>query len=183
MAQRYSEISDEHKGFIEEQKIFFVGTATADGRVNVSPKGLDSLRVVDKNRILWLNLTGSGNETSAQVQENPRMTLMFAAFAGSPMILRLYGCAEAIHRKDSRWAELYPLFAPSPGARQLFDFRVDLVQASCGFAVPLFDYVGERGQLSEWAVKKGEQGLRAFWERRNQFSLDGKRTHIMEKNI
>lgn len=183
MAQRYSEMSDDHRRFIQEQKIFFVATAAADGRVNVSPKGMDSLRVLDKNRVLWLNLTGSGNETSAQVQESPRMTLMFAAFAGSPMILRLYGSAEVIHRKDSRWAELYRLFAPSPGARQMFDLRVDLVQTSCGMAVPLFDYVGERGQLNDWAMKKGKQGLKDYWERNNQLSLDGKPTHIMEKNV
>ena len=181
MAKRYTEISDRLKQFIEVQKIFFVATAAADGRVNVSPKGMDSLRVIDNNRVVWLNVTGSGNETSAHVQENPRMTLMFNAFEGDPMILRLYGQAKVVHRNDLQWDELIALFSSLPGARQLFDFKVDLVQTSCGMSVPFFDYVGEREQLSEWAVKKGEQGLREWREQRNQFSLDGKPTHIMEK--
>ena len=100
MGQRYSEISDKLKQFIENQKLFFVGTATADSRVNISPKGMDSLRVLDKNRVVWLNVTGSGNETSAHIQENPRMTIMLTAFEGNPMILRLYGDAKVVHKND-----------------------------------------------------------------------------------
>ena len=183
MSQQYSEISDKIKQFIEQQKIFFVGTATADGKVNVSPKGMDSLRVLDKNRIAWLNVTGSGNETSAHVQENPRMTVMFAAFEGNPMILRLYGQAKVIHKNDSQWDELYSLFNPIPGARQIFDLEVDLVQTSCGMAVPFFDYVEEREQLKNWSVKRGEDGLIQYWQEKNQVSLDGKPTNIMKKNV
>lgn len=183
MGQRYTEIPDTLKQFIEDQKIFFVGTAAADGRVNVSPKGMDSLQVLGKNRVIWLNVTGSGNETSAHVQENPRMTLMFAAFEGKPMILRLYGTASVIHKKDAEWEDLYARFGSLPGARQIFDVSVDLVQTSCGMAVPFLDYAGEREQLNKWAVKKGEAGINAYWEEKNQISLDGKRTHIMEKNI
>jgi len=99
MGQRYTEIPDKLKQFIEEQKLFFVGTATAESRINVSPKGMDSLRVLNANRVLWLSVTGSGNETSAHVQENPRMTIMFAALEDSPMILRLYGNARVIHKE------------------------------------------------------------------------------------
>ena len=91
MGQQYTEISDKLIKFITEQKIFFVGTATADSKVNISPKGMDALRVLNSNRVIWLNVTGSGNETSAHIQEHPRMTVMFAAFENSPMILRLYG--------------------------------------------------------------------------------------------
>ncbi len=127
MGQRYSEISDKLRLFIEAQKIYFVGTATADSRVNVSPKGMDSLKVLGGNRVVWLNVTGSGNETAAHIQEHPRMTIMFAAFEGKPMILRLYGSAKVIHRNDSGWDELFPLFNPVPGARQIFDVAVDLV--------------------------------------------------------
>lgn len=182
MGQRYSEISDKLKQFIEDQKIFFVGTATADSRVNISPKGMDSLRVLGKNRVVWLNVTGSGNETSAHIQETPRMTIMFAAFEGNPMILRLYGNANVIHKNDSEWNELFSLFNPIPGARQLFDLTVDLVQTSCGMAVPFFDYVEEREQLKNWASKKGDAGIKEYWLEKNQISLDGKPTQIKDKN-
>ena len=182
MGQRYSEISDKLKQFIEDQKIFFVGTATADSRVNISPKGMDSLRVLGKNRVVWLNVTGSGNETSAHIQETPRMTIMFAAFEGNPMILRLYGNANVIHKNDSEWNELFSLFNPIPGARQLFDLTVDLVQTSCGMAVPFFDYVEEREQLKNWALKKGDAGIKEYWLEKNQISLDGKPTQIKDKN-
>ena len=182
MGKQYSEIPDKLKQFIEDQKIFFVGTATADGRVNVSPKGMDSLRVLDANRVLWLSVTGSGNETSAHVQENPRMTIMFAAFAGNPMILRIYGNARVVHKNDPEWKELVTLFRPLPGARQIFDLSVDLVQTSCGMGVPFYDYVGEREQLEEWANRKGEKGIREYWKEKNQESIDGKPTHIIEKN-
>lgn len=183
MGQRYSEISDKHKQFIEAQKLFFVATATADSRVNVSPKGMDSLRVLGKNRVAWLNVTGSGNETAAHVQESPRMTIMFAAFDGNPVILRLYGTARAVHKHDPEWAVLSSLFPDTPGARQIFDLAVDLVQTSCGMAVPFFDYAGEREQLNEWAVKKGAEGIAEYWREKNQISLDGKPTNICDKNL
>ena len=182
MAQRYFEISDKLRQFIEDQKIFFVGTATADSRVNISPKGMDSLRVLGNNRVAWLNVTGSGNETAAHIQENPRMTVMFAAFEGTPMILRLYGKARVVHKNDPDWNELFSLFDPIPGARQVFDLAVDLVQTSCGMAVPLIDYVGERDQLKDWAIKKGEEGLKEYWQEKNQVSLDGRPTNIMSND-
>ncbi len=183
MGQRHTELSDKLKQFVEEQKIFFVGTAAADGRVNISPKGMDSLRVLGQNRVVWLNVTGSGNETSVHVQENSRMTLMFAAFEGKPVILRLYGDAKVIHKTDPEWEELFTLFDPLPGARQIFDLSISLVQTSCGMAVPFFEYIGEREQLNNWAIKKGDQGIREYWNETNQISLDGKPTHIMEKNV
>ncbi len=182
MAQQYTEISDKLKTFIEQQKIFFVGTAAADGRVNVSPKGMDSLRVIGKNRVIWLNVTGSGNETAAHVQELPRMTLMFTSFEGTPMILRLYGQARVIHQQDNEWQTLYASFSPLPGARQIFDLDVDLVQTSCGMAVPLFDFCEERQLLNDWAIKRGEAGIKAYWDEKNQHSIDGKPTYIVEKN-
>ena len=178
MANRFSEIGDQRREFIEQQKMFFVGTAAADGRVNVSPKGMDSLRVLGDNRVVWLNLTGSGNETSAHLLDNDRMTLMFCAFEGSPMILRLYGRAKAIHPRDPEWNELSPLFPPIPGARQIFDMQVDLVQTSCGNAVPLFDFNEQRDILEQWAERKGKEGLQEFWESRNHVSIDGKPTRI-----
>ena len=183
MGQKYSEIPDKLKQFIEDQKIFFVATAAADGRINLSPKGMDSLRVLEPNRVVWLNVTGSGNETSAHVQESPRMTIMFTAFKGRPMILRLYGDARVIHKNDGEWQTLYALFKPIVGARQIFDLTVDLVNTSCGMGVPFFDYVGDREQLNQWAAKKGEDGLQEYWRTSNQLSLDGKPTGIVDKNI
>ena len=178
MAKLYEHIPPKLQQFIEEQKIFFVATATADSRINLSPKGMDSLRVLDSNRVAWLNVTGSGNETAAHVQENPRMTLMFTALEDNPLILRLYGTARAIHKDDPEWQRLFPLFTPLPGARQIFDLTVELVQTSCGMAVPLYDYVGEREQLNAWATKKGEEGVEAYWKETNHTSLDGKSTHF-----
>jgi len=182
MGRRYSEITDELRRFIDEQKLFFVATATADSRMNLSPKGMDSLRVLGKNSLLWLNLTGSGNETSAHVQQDPRMTIMFCAFEGAPMILRLYGSARVFHPYDPEWGELIPNFKPLPGARQIFAFSVDLVQTSCGMAVPLMNYVADRDQLQHWAERKGEEGLRQYWFDKNQQSLDGKPTYILGKD-
>ncbi|MBI1891869.1 MAG: pyridoxamine 5'-phosphate oxidase family protein [Burkholderiales bacterium] len=183
MGQQYTELSEKLSAFIVEQKIFFVGTAAETGRVNISPKGMDSLRVLGKNRIVWLNVTGSGNETAAHVLNNPRMTLMFCAFSGAPLILRLYGNARAVHHKDTEWEELFRLFDPLPGARQIFDLSVDLVQTSCGMAVPNFDYVDDRDLLKKWALKKGDEGLKQYWEEKNQQSLDGFPTDILDKNI
>lgn len=182
MGQKFSELADKHVRFIAEQKIFFVGTATADSRVNVSPKGMDSLRVLSASRIAWLNVTGSGNETSAHVQHNPRMTVMFCAFDGKPLILRLYGSAKVVHRNDAAWQDLFPLFTPLPGARQIFDVAIDLVQTSCGMAVPNFSYVGERELLSDWAARKDDEGLKRYWAESNQASIDGIPTHILAKN-
>lgn len=182
MGQRFNELSERHIRFIAEQKIFFVGTAVADGRVNVSPKGMDSLRVLAPGRVAWLNVTGSGNESSAHVQIDPRMTIMFCAFDGPPLILRLYGSARVIHSGDPEWDELFPLFPPLPGARQIFDVTLDLVQTSCGMAVPYMSFTEEREQLSEWAEKKGDEGIRRYWEEKNQVSLDGIPTRIVEKS-
>lgn len=161
MGQRFNELTEKHIRFIAEQKLFFVGTAIADSRVNISPKGMDSLRVLSPTRLIWLNVTGSGNETSAHVQIDPRMTVMFCAFEGKPLILRLYGTAKVIHLRDPQWRTLFAHFAALPGARQIFDVSVDLVQISCGMAVPYFSYAGERELLSDWAVNKGEQGIKA----------------------
>lgn len=176
MAQFYAELTDKLQAFIAQQKIFFVGTAGRDGRVNVSPKGLDTLRVLSPTQVIWLNLTGSGNETAAHLLDTDRVTLMFCAFENEPLILRLYGCARAIYPEDEAWAPYIALFPPLVGPRQIFEMTVDLVQTSCGFAVPLFDFVGERDLLLRWAESRGEQGLAAYRAEHNVVSLDGKPT-------
>jgi hypothetical protein len=182
MGKQFAALSAQQIEFIACQKMFFVGTATADSRVNVSPKGMDSLRVLDAQRVIWLNVTGSGNETAAHVERNPRMTIMFCAFEGEPLILRLYGQARAIHHGDAEWPALLAHFEPLPGARQIFDLAIDLVQTSCGMAVPYYNYDEDRQLLRKWAEKKGEPGLREYWREKNQTSIDGLPTHIVEKN-
>jgi hypothetical protein len=182
MGKQYAALSEHLIKFISEQKVFFVGTATNDSRVNVSPKGMDSLRVLNNNRVIWLNVTGSSNETSAHIQNNPRMTLMFSAFEGPPLILRLYGNASVVHKNDAEWAELFPHFKPLPGARQIFDLDIDLVQTSCGMAVPYYTYTGDRELLKDWAISKGDDGLKQYWQEKNQASIDNIPTHIIEKN-
>ena len=180
MAKRYDEISQELMQFIWQQQMFFVATAPADGHVNLSPKGLDSLRVLDPNTVIWLNVTGSGNETAAHVLENGRMTIMFCAFEGRPLILRLYGEARVVHPRDTEWDGLLAHFdtLADAGARQIFVLKVSMVQTSCGMGVPLLDYQGQRTQLVEWAEKKGAEGIADYWDKKNRISLDGRPTQI-----
>ena len=182
MGKQYDTLTDKHIEFITSQKMFFVGTAAESGRVNVSPKGMDSLRVINNKQVLWLNVTGSGNETSAHVQQNNRMTVMFCAFDGPPIILRLYGSAKVIHQNDAAWTKLFALFTPLPGARQIFDLSVEMVQTSCGMAVPNYEYSSDRELLNDWARKRGEEELQQYWLDKNQLSIDGMPTHIATKN-
>ena len=179
MGKRFDHISKEQQLFIEKQKMFFVATAASEGRVNLSPKGMDSFRVLGENKVIWLNVTGSGNETATHVLENPRMTIMFCAFEGKPMILRLYGQAKVYHPRDPEWQEFITCFPENHGSRQIFELEVDLVQTSCGFGVPFYDYVDERGQLNDWAEKIGPEGVKEYWKKKNQTSLDGHPTHIL----
>lgn len=167
--------------FIKRQPLFFVATAAPEGRVNLSPKGLRSLKIMDERRIVWLSLSGSGNETAAHLQESHRMTLMFCAFTGEAMILRVYGHARLFHPRDPEWDVLAGLFEPMAGSRQVFDLKIDLVQTSCGSGVPLMDYQGERGEteLLPFYEAMGEDGVRDYWKRKNTLSIDGKSTHIL----
>lgn len=176
MAKFYNALTKRLQSFIENQHIFFVATAPEEGRINLSPKGMDSLRVLDTNRIAWLNVTGSGNETAAHILENPRITIMFCAFEGAPNILRLYGKAKAVYPGDDGWNELEPLFPKLPGTRQIFDISIESAQTSCGMSIPFYEYTGEREQLNDWAKEKGEDGIKTYWEERNTISIDGKPT-------
>jgi len=180
MAKFVSEITTAHREFIATQKIFFVASAPTSGRVNLSPKGLDTFRVLSSRRVAYLDSTGSGNETAAHLAENARITFMFCAFADAPLILRLYGKGRTVRPRDPDWAQLRPLFgAPLPGERQLVVTEVESVQTSCGFAVPLFDYHGDRQQLTDWAEKKTPEGIQAYWAKNNQRSIDGLPTGIL----
>jgi len=179
MGKQLNHIPEKLKGFIEKQHLFFVGTAAEDGRVNVSPKGMDTLRILDSNKVIWLNLTGSGNETAAHLLKNARMTLMFCAFEGKPMILRLYGHAKCFHPRDVEFHSYRDLFPKDCGARQIIEMNVDLVQTSCGFAVPLMEFKENRNILKEWSDSKGPEGIEQYWEEKNQTSIDGFETRIL----
>lgn len=176
---QYRELSDKLMDFIRAQHIFFIGTAGAEGFVNVSPKGLDSLRITSPTEVIWLNLTGSGNESAAHVLENRRMTIMFCSFDKQPLILRLYGDAEVIHPRDADWQILADQFPPHPGTRQISRMHISLVQTSCGYGVPHYAFEGERITLTKWAEKRGEHGVEQYWRDKNQVSMDGKPTGIL----
>ncbi|WP_424932096.1 pyridoxamine 5'-phosphate oxidase family protein [Amaricoccus macauensis] len=178
MAKQFPGFTEDHTRFIAEQHIFFVATAAPTGRVNLSPKGRDAMRVLGPNRLVWLNLTGSGNETAAHLLESPRMTVMWCSFTTRPLILRAYGTARTIHNGAEDWEALYAHFPDQPGARQIYDLTVDLVQTSCGYAVPFMDYQEPRDTLQTWAETKGPKGVAAYWEERNTTSLDGRPTGI-----
>lgn len=169
------------KAFIERQPMFFVATAARDGRVNLSPKGLDTLRILGDNRVVWLNLSGSGNETAAHLRDLNRMTLMFCAFEGDAMILRLYGGAVVLHPHDAGWAAAAADFPELAGSRQIFDMTVDLVQTSCGTGVPLMDFRAGRGEteLVPHYAEMGTEGVKDYWRRKNALSIDGKPTGVL----
>ena len=176
MAKQFESLTEQHVEFIAKQKIFFVATAAQDGRVNLSPKGLDSFRVIDANNVLWLNLTGSGNETAAHLLENNRMTIMLCSFDAAPLILRLYGCAKTLHKNDAQWPDYYKYFDEHLGARQIYHLQIDLVQTSCGYAVPNYEFLGDKETLNTWSENKGAQGIEQYWRDKNRLSIDGKDT-------
>jgi hypothetical protein len=179
MSERFPALEEQHIRFIGEQHLFFVGTAGSEGYVNVSPKGMDTFRVISPSEIAWLNLTGSGNESAAHVSENGRMTVMFCSFGRQPLIMRLYGQAEVVHPRDDSWARLLALFPEQPGARQIFRLPLDLVQTSCGYAVPRYDLRDDRPTLTKWAESKGRDGIEQYWHEKNLLTLDGKPTGIL----
>jgi len=166
--------------FIDAQPMFFVATAAAEGRVNVSPKGMDSLRVLDEDRLVWLNLSGSGNETAAHVVASGRMTLMFMSITDKPLILRVYGAARVVHPRDGDWGALAPLFPKMGGSRQIFDLSIELVASSCGSGVPIMTVDSVRGdeELEPWYAAMSENELHDYWSRKNVTSIDGYPTNI-----
>src|SRR5215510_14352590 len=169
MGKLHDSIKEQHKEFIEKQHIFFVATAplSANGHVNLSPKGLDCFRVLSETQVAYMDLVSSGNETSAHTLENGRITIMFCSFEGSPNILRLYGKGFAVLRDSEEWENYSQHFTIYPSTRQIIVANIDLVQTSCGFGVPLYDFIGDRDIHFEWAEKKGAEGLREYVEEKN----------------
>ncbi len=180
MAKFYESLTPELMAFIKKQHVFFVATAAPGARINLSPKGLDSLRVLDEHTLAYLDLTGSSAETAAHLRTAPRMTMMFCSFAADALLLRVYGQGEGVLPRDQRWAELRALFPAHPGARQIVLMEVESAQTSCGAGVPLMGYAGERGTLSEWARKKGEDGMAEYRREKNARSIDGLPTGLVD---
>ncbi|MEP6948181.1 MAG: pyridoxamine 5'-phosphate oxidase family protein [Ginsengibacter sp.] len=183
MGKLHDSIKPAHKEFIENQHIFFVSTAplSGNGRINLSPKGLDCFRVLSENKVAYMDLISSGNETSAHTLENGRITIMFCSFEGSPNILRLYGKGFTVLPGTDNWKLYFPHFKIYPSTRQIIVADIDLVQTSCGFGVPLFKYVEERDIHFDWAENKGEEGLLDYIEKNNLKSLDGLPTNLALK--
>ncbi len=179
MAKFLPALDDRLMAFIRVQRMFFTGSAPHDGRVNISPKGLDSFRVLSPTRIGYLDLTGSGNETAAHLLENGRITFLFCAFEGPPLILRLYGLGRSVQPHQEEWLELRPLFGPPrSGERQLIIAELDSVQTSCGYGVPHYEFKEDRTQLEDWAQRKGRDGVRQYQLERNITSIDGAPTGL-----
>jgi hypothetical protein len=183
MAKQFQSIESNHRDFIQQQRVFFVASAAAEGRVNVSPKDGAALRILSENTVAYLDQTGSGNETAAHLRANGRLTLMFCAFAGPPLILRLYGHGKTLCRGGRAYSDLLAsAFANEerPGSRQIVVLDIDLLQTSCGYGVPLFEYVDERPTLTRWAEAKGEERLEEYRRLKNGFSIDGLPTGLFE---
>ena len=180
MAKFFSELDGALRSFIREQKIFFTASAPVDGRINLSPKGMDTFRCLDAKRVAYLDLTGSGNETAAHLLENGRLTIMFCSFSEKPLILRLYGRGRVVRPRDAEWEELRAEFGPAVGERQIILLDIVSGQTSCGFAVPVYELKEERPTLTEWTEKKGEEGITTYWREKNQTSIDGLPTRLCE---
>jgi hypothetical protein len=175
MGKFYTDILDQHKDFIKKQKMFFVASAplSAEGHVNLSPKGMDCFRIFPGNRVAYMDIVGSGNETSAHILENGRITFMFCAYDGPPLILRLYGKGYTVIPGDEGWPELSSQFNLVMATRQIIVADIDMVQTSCGFSVPYYTYTGERDHAEKWALNKGWDGLETYKAEKNLKSIDG----------
>ncbi len=175
MAKVYEAITEKLQTFIRGQHLFLVATAplSGEGHINLSPKGLDCFRILSETQVAYLDLVGSGNETSAHLLENGRITFMFCALNDAPMILRLYGQGRVVLPGDAEWPDLIQQFPAHRGIRQIVIADIDRVQTSCGFGVPLYEYQGERDALIKWAENKDDEGLAVYQREKNSASIDG----------
>lgn len=183
MAQFFDHIPEQYQDFIRRQHVFFTASASEGARINLSPKGTDCMRVLGKQEVVYLDQTGSGNETAAHIRLDGRLTIMFCAFEGSPLILRLYGTGRVLPRGTAAYADLLAsAFANQepPGARQMIALDVQSVQTSCGFAVPVMNFEHDRAMLSDWATSKGPDGIEKYWRERNAKTIDGLPTGMIE---
>lgn len=180
MAKFFSELNENLREFIARQHIYFHATAPQEGRINLSPKGLDTFRVISDKRVAYLDLTGSECETAAHLAENGRITIMFCSFDAKPFIVRLYGQGTVVRPRDAAWPELRPHFADVPGERQIIVLDIDSIMTTCGFAVPLYEFQGHREQLNEFVGKMGPERMDDYRRERNQTSIDGLPTFLFQ---
>lgn len=180
MAKVFDSLTPELEQFIAKQQMFFVATAplSSNTHINLSPKGLDTFRILSSTQVGYLDLTGSGNETSAHLQENGRITFMFCAFTEQPKILRLYGKGYTVLPNTPVWNSFSDQFPQLPGTRQIIIVDIHRVQTSCGFGVPIYAHSQQRQTLIEWADKKGETGIQAYQQQNNLLSIDGLETPL-----
>jgi hypothetical protein len=182
MAKFFEVLDKKLSEFITAQRLFFTASAPSDGRINLSPKGMDTFRILDEKTVGYLDLTGSGNETAAHIRENGGLTIMFCSFSGSPLILRLYGQGEVVGQTSERWAEISRHFDILPGTRQIILLKIESGQTSCGFGIPIYEYKEDRKMLTDWAENKGEEGVEEYWRQNNVKSIDGLSTGLFEIN-
>jgi hypothetical protein len=181
MSNWYEEITPELGEFIAAQKVFFVATAPAQGRINLSPKGMDTFRVLSPNRVIYLDITGSGNETAAHLFENGRITIMFCSFDKTARIMRLYGRGRTIHPHEANWQEYLAMFPPEPGIRQIMEIDIESAMTSCGYGVPCMENLNERDTLRKYWQKRDEQTLAAYQQQHNEQSIDGLPTGLFSE--
>ena len=180
MSEFTDHLTDDHRAFIAKQPVFFIATAATDARINLSPKGMDSFRVLDPKRVGYLDVGGSGNETQAHLNADGRATIMFCAFDRPALILRIYGRGRAILPQDARWDELAIQFTLLPGTRQIFEFDVDSVQTSCGWGVPFMSFDRERETLSKYHKSISEADRLAKIADRTK-SIDGLPVRLQDR--
>jgi hypothetical protein len=175
MGKAVPEISEDLKEFIVAQPLYFVASApiAETGHVNLSPKGLDTFRVLTPTRVAYLDLTGSGNETAAHLAENGRITFMFCSTTAAPRILRLFGRGRVVLPGEEEWDALVSLFPRLSGIRQIIVADIHRVQTSCGFGVPTMEKARQRDTLLKWADAKGAEGLEKYRREKNAVSIDG----------
>ncbi len=178
MATFFDRIDDSIREFISRQRMFVTGTAASTGRINVSPKGMDTFRILDEKTVAYLDVTGSGNETSAHIKHDGRLTIMMCSFEQKPLILRIYGRGEVVLPGDARWPEVSAHFEVLPGTRQIVVLHIESMQTSCGYGVPRMQYQGDRNTLVEYAESKGEAGIATYQQKNNLQSIDGFSTHL-----
>ena len=186
MAKKFLHLDDGLISFIERQPIFFTASSTDDSRVNVSPRSTLHFRVIDQSNVFYLDLSGSGNETAAHARAGGQATIMFCAFDGPPRILRLYGRFETVHRDSREYGTLIEQFFNGEvplGTRQIMKLKFDLVITSCGFGVPLFDFVGERDSMEKCLNSLGREAIENGWREKNVTSLDGLPTGLFDELV
>jgi Pyridoxamine 5'-phosphate oxidase len=175
MGTIFNGIDDSLAQWIRAQHMFFVGTAplAGDGHVNISPRGLDSLSILDEHTVAWLDLTGSGAETIAHLNENGRICLMFCSFEARPRIVRLHGRGRVVLPDDDLFAQVEAEHPDHVGPRGVIVVDLDRISDACGWGVPQMDFVADRDIMGPWAQKKGTEGLELYREQKNSVSIDG----------